>query len=73
MTATNKDVLTTGDVARVCRCAPRTVAKWHDRGLLAGYRLPGTSDRRFPREAVIAFLKEHGMPLRELEHSDSNG
>ncbi|NLE61752.1 MAG: helix-turn-helix domain-containing protein, partial [Planctomycetes bacterium] len=25
-----KDVLTTGDVARICNVAPRTVSKWFD-------------------------------------------
>jgi excisionase family DNA binding protein len=62
-----KDVLTTGEVARICRVSPRTVAKWIDAGLLKGYRVPGSKDRRIPREILIRFLKDHGMPLRELE------
>src|SRR5262249_48360112 len=28
---------------------------------------PGSQDRRIPREQLIKFLKEHGMPLGELE------
>ncbi|MFN9199346.1 MAG: response regulator, partial [Planctomycetaceae bacterium] len=28
---------------------------------------PGSQDRRIPREHLIRFLKEHGMPLGELE------
>jgi excisionase family DNA binding protein len=62
-----KDVFTTGEVARICRVAPRTVAKWIDSGCLKGYRIPGSQDRRIPVENLIRFLKEHGMPLRELE------
>ena len=30
--ARNKDVLTTGEVARICKVAPRTVTKWFDLG-----------------------------------------
>ena len=34
---------------------------------LKGYRIPGSQDRRIPREYLIRFLKEHGMPLGDLE------
>ena len=60
-------VYTTGQVAKICKVAPRTVSKWFDSGRLKGYRIPGSQDRRIPREYLIKFLKEHGMPLVELE------
>src|SRR6059058_4059621 len=60
-------VFTTGQVAKICKVAPRTVSKWFDSGRLKGYRIPGSQDRRIPREQLIKFLKEHGMPLGELE------
>ncbi|MDO5309086.1 MAG: helix-turn-helix domain-containing protein [Planctomycetia bacterium] len=60
-------VFTTGQVAKICKVAPRTVSKWFDTGRLKGYRIPGSQDRRIPRESLIKFLKEHGMPLGELE------
>jgi excisionase family DNA binding protein len=60
-------VFTTGQVAKICKVAPRTVSKWFDSGRLKGYRIPGSQDRRIPREYLIRFLKEHGMPLGELE------
>jgi len=60
-------VYTTGQVAKICKVAPRTVSKWFDSGRLKGYRIPGSQDRRIPREYLIRFLKEHGMPLGELE------
>ena len=63
----NRQVLTTGEVAKICQVAPRTVSKWFDSGRLRGYRIPGSQDRRIPREQLIRFLKEHGMPLGELE------
>ena len=62
-----KKVFTTGQVAKICKVAPRTVSKWFDSGRLRGYRIPGSQDRRIPREHLIHFLKEHGMPLGELE------
>jgi len=60
-------VFTTGQVAKICKVAPRTVSKWFDSGRLKGYRIPGSQDRRIPREYLVKFLKEHGMPLGDLE------
>jgi excisionase family DNA binding protein len=57
-----KDVLTTGDVARMCRVTIRTVIKWYEQGRLEGYRLPGSRDRRFTRDSVLRFLRENDMP-----------
>jgi len=62
-----KDVLTTGQVARICRVAPRTVSKWVDSGKLRGYRIPGSRDRRVPMEQLVAFLRAHNMPLDSLD------
>jgi len=58
-----KDVLTTGEVAKVCNVAPRTVSKWFDSGALKGYRIPGSKDRRIPVNELIRFMKQHGIPL----------
>jgi Helix-turn-helix domain len=57
-----KDVFTTGEVARICRVAPRTVSKWFDRGALRGYRIPMSEDRRVTKEELIRFVKQTGMP-----------
>ena len=62
-----KDVLTTGDVARICNVAPRTVSKWFDTGKLRGYRIPGSRDRRIPADQLIKFMRAHGMPLNGLD------
>ncbi len=61
-----KDVLTTGEVAKICNVAPRTVSKWFDSGALSGYRIPGSKDRRIPLNQLIRFMKLHGMPLDGL-------
>ena len=63
----SKDVLTTGQVAKICKVAPRTVSKWFDSGQLRGYRIPGSKDRRIPLTHLIKFMREHGIPLNGLE------
>jgi len=58
-----KDVLTTGEVAKICNVAPRTVSKWFDSGSLKGYRIPGSKDRRIPVGELVKFMKAHGIPF----------
>jgi excisionase family DNA binding protein len=60
--AKGKNVLTTGDVARICNVAPRTVSKWFDSGQLKGYRIPGSKDRRIPLSELVRFMKVNHMP-----------
>jgi len=64
--AKGKNVLTTGDVAKICHVAPRTVSKWFDNGQLKGYRIPGSKDRRIPMSELIRFMKVHNMPTSGL-------
>lgn len=59
-------VFTTGQISKICQVAPRTVSKWFDTGRLRGYRIPGSNDRRVPRENLVVFMKEHGIPLGPL-------
>jgi len=66
--ARNKDVLTTGEVARICKVAPRTVTKWFDSGQLRGYRIPGSKDRRIPVSQLIRFMRQNNMPLDGMMH-----
>jgi excisionase family DNA binding protein len=68
--AKGKNVLTTGDVARICNVAPRTVSKWFDNGRLKGYRIPGSKDRRIPLNELIRFMRVHNMPTDELVRGD---
>lgn len=58
-----KDVLTTGEVAKICNVAPRTVSKWFDSGQLKGYRIPGSKDRRIPVTELYRFMKSHHIPM----------
>jgi excisionase family DNA binding protein len=66
MTTFEKDVLTTGEVAKICNVASRTVSKWFDSGQLRGYRIPGSKDRRIPLSNLRKFMKNHGIPMDGL-------
>jgi excisionase family DNA binding protein len=63
MSLMEKEVLTTGEVAKICKVAPRTVSKWFDSGALPGYRIPGSRDRRIPVSNLIKFMKAHNIPM----------
>ena len=52
---------TTGDVAKYCKVTSRTVSTWFDQGLLDGYRIPGSQDRRILPDSLVKLLKENGM------------
>ena len=64
--AKSKSVLTTGEVAKICNVAPRTVSKWFDNGQLKGYRIPGSKDRRIPTDELVHFMRLHNMPADSL-------
>ena len=64
--AKGRNVLTTGDVAKICNVAPRTVSKWFDSGQLRGYRIPGSKDRRIPVNELVRFMKANNMPTDAL-------
>ncbi|MFQ5490055.1 MAG: response regulator [Phycisphaerae bacterium] len=68
---TDKDVFTTGQVAKLCNVAPRTVSKWFDSGQLRGYRIPGSRDRRIPKAQLVRFMQAHEIPIDGLETGQS--
>lgn len=59
----DQEVFSTGQIARMCMVAPRTVSKWIDSGRLPGIRLPGSMDRRVYRDDLTKFITEAGMRL----------
>lgn len=69
-TTRDRTIYTTGQVARICKVAPRTVSKWFDSGRLKGFRIPGSEDRRIPRGELVRFMREYGMPLSLLDNND---
>lgn len=54
--------LTTGQVASLAQVATRTVSKWFDSGILKGWKVPGSNDRRFLVQDVARFFYERGIP-----------
>lgn len=60
-----RKVYTTGDVAEICQVSPRTVSSWFDKGLIEGYRIPGSRDRRIPHDSLIKFMTDHKIPIPE--------
>ena len=64
---TLKNVYTTGEVADVCKVSQQTVIRCFDSGKLKGFRVPGSRFRRIPRESLVQFMKENGIPLDNLD------
>lgn len=62
-----KNVFTTGEVAEICKVSQQTVIRCFDSGKLKGFRVPGSRFRRIPRESLVQFMKENGIPLDNLE------
>jgi len=62
-----KSIYTTGEVAEICNVSQQTVIRCFDSGKLRGFRVPGSRFRRIPRESLLQFMKEHRIPLDNLE------
>lgn len=54
---------TTGEVARICRVAPRTVSKWFDSKRLGGYVIPMSRNRRIPHTELLKFMRANHFPV----------
>ena len=62
-----KTVFTTGEAAEICKVSQQTIIRCFDSGRLRGFRVPGSRFRRIPRESLIAFMKDNGIPPDALE------
>jgi excisionase family DNA binding protein len=62
-----KTVFTTGEAADICKVSQQTIIRCFDSGRLKGFRVPGSRFRRIPREALIAFMKDNGIPPDNLD------
>ena len=67
-----KNLFTTGEAAEVCNISQQTIIRCFDSGRLDGFRIPGSRFRRIPRENLIKFMKDNGIPLDNLT-SDTSG
>jgi excisionase family DNA binding protein len=66
-----KTVFTTGEAAELCKVSQQTIIRCFDSGRLKGFRVPGSRFRRIPREALIAFMKDNGIPPDALSNGKS--
>lgn len=53
----------TAEVVRACDVSTRTAQNWHDKGLIAGYKIG--VERRYDLDSLIAFMAERGIPMNE--------
>jgi len=62
-----KELYTTGEAADICNVSQQTIIRCFDSGKLTGFRIPGSRFRRIPRDSLVKFMKDHDMPLKNLE------
>ena len=62
-----KTVFTTGEAADICKVSQQTIIRCFDNGRLKGFRVPGSRFRRIPRDALLVFMKENGIPPDALD------
>ncbi len=67
MDLSDKEVFTTGEVAEICQISQQTVIRCFDNGRLKGFRVPGSRFRRVPRDSLLQFMKDNGIPLARLQ------
>src|SRR3989441_9159317 len=66
-----KTVFTTGEAAEICKVSQQTIIRCFDSGRLKGFRVPGSRFRRIPRDALIAFMRDNGIPPDSLDSGKS--
>jgi excisionase family DNA binding protein len=60
-----KEVLTTGDVASICKCSHDTVKRWLESQELPGHRLPRQGQWRILPRDLLDFMERHDLPIDE--------
>jgi excisionase family DNA binding protein len=64
-----KDVFTTGEAAKICRVSQQTIIRCFDKGILGGYKVPGSRFRRIPRNDLIMYMTTYRIPMDRLEEA----
>jgi excisionase family DNA binding protein len=60
-------VFSTLEAAKVCKVSEQAIIQCFDSGQLKGYRVPGSRDRRIPREALLRFMQENSIQTDDLD------
>ena len=63
----NSPYLTTGEAAKLLQCSQTVVVKACNAGLFEGFRLPDSRHRRLLKSSVIAYMREHDIPIPNNE------
>lgn len=61
------DVLTTGQVAKICRISQQSVIRCADDGALKCFRVPGSTHRRIMVDDVRSFMTQNNIPVEWLD------
>lgn len=59
----NAEVFTSGQLAYICGVSSALVLKWCEYKLIDSHTVPNSKHRRFLRGDVVAFVREHGLPM----------
>lgn len=59
---------TTGEVARLCKgyLGKNSITLAFDKGMLKGFKIPGSRHRRLFHDSVVDLLKKCGVPASRL-------
>src|ERR1051325_2334716 len=66
-----KTVFTTGEAEEICKVSQQTIIRCFHSGRLRGFRVPGSRFRRIPRDALLQFMKDNGIPPDALDNGKS--
>jgi excisionase family DNA binding protein len=61
------DLLTTGQIAKICRLSQQTVIRVAESGALKCFRVPGSTHRRFMVDDVRRFMTASEIPVQWLD------
>jgi|GEM_PF-1339937 len=61
-----KRIFTTGEAAELCGLSQQTIIRSFDKGRIHGFKVPGSKFRRIPRDELIRFMKDSGIPVSLL-------
>ncbi len=60
----SRQVLSTGQLAKLCGVDHRTVLRWIQSGYIKAFKLPSArGDNRIPRAECLRFMRERGIPV----------
>jgi len=66
MDRTPKEFYTTGEAAELVDISRSTISRKFDRGIISGKKNPITGERLVGRESLLAFMKQHHLPVKAL-------